>query len=222
MDNHITEGWENLKIRNIAVVGLVLGLVCYWLGSSGMCRFFSSSDPEPKATSKISYRSRMRFDDTGGFFHARDYLKPWRDPTSLADIREAFADLGHRNIAAVDRLLADPARTPAERVQDLVFKASQFMYEGQPSEAYQVLDEARSVAKSSPELEQEWLYTIAFFQGVAGMRRGENENCLECRGEGACIFPIGSTAVHTKPEGSRLAIRHFTEYLGELPEDQAV
>jgi hypothetical protein len=191
-----------------------------------MPKFFSSADPEPPAKisdpSKISYYPRSRFDDSSGFFHAFDYLKPWRDPTSLADIREAFADLGHRNIAAVDRLLAAPARTPAERVQDLVFKASQFMYEGQPSEAYQVLDEARSVAKSSPKLEQEWLYTIVFFQGVAGMRRGENENCLECRGEGACIFPIRPTAVHTKPEGSRLAIRHFTEYLEEFPDDQGV
>jgi hypothetical protein len=185
-----------------------------------MHRLFSSSDPGPKLPSKTSYDPRRPFGDTSGFFHGLDYLKPWRDPTSLADIREAFADLGHRNIAAIDRLLVDPARTPAERVQDLVFKASQFMYEGQPSEAYQVLDEARSVAKSSPKLEQDWLYTIVFFQGVAGMRRGENENCLECRGEGACIFPIRPTAVHTKPEGSRLAIRHFTEYLEEFPEDQ--
>jgi hypothetical protein len=197
----------------------VLGLVCYWLGSSE--KFFSSSSG-PKPVSKISYHPRLRFSDTSGFFRGLDYLKPWRDPTSLADIREAFADLGHRNIAAVDRLLVDLARTPAERVQDLVFKSTQFMYEGQPREAYQVLDEARGVAKSSPELEQEWLYTIVFYQGVAGMRRGENENCLECRGEGACIFPIRPTAAHTKPEGSRLAIRHFTEYLGEFPEDQGV
>src|SRR5262249_43853777 len=186
--------WGNFKIRNIALVGLVLGLVCYWLGSTGMHKFFSSSDPQPPSEisyfSKISYRSRMRFDDSSGFFHVYEKLKPWRDPTSLEEIREAFADLGHRNIADVDRLLADPARTPAERVQDLVFKASQFMYEGEPGEAYQVLDEARSLAKSSPKLEEEWLYTIVFLQGVAGMRRGENDNCLECRGEGACIFPI--------------------------------
>jgi hypothetical protein len=191
-----------------------------------MHKFFSSSDPQPPSEisyfSKISYRSRMRFDDSSGFFHVYEKLKPWRDPTSLEEIREAFADLGHRNIADVDRLLADPARTSAERVQDLVFKASQFMYEGQPREAYQVLDEARTLAKSSPKLEEEWLYTIVFLQGVAGMRRGENENCLECRGEGACIFPIPPTAVHTKPEGSRLAIRHFTEYLGEFPHDPGV
>jgi hypothetical protein len=191
-----------------------------------MHKFFSSSDPQPPAEtsyfSKISYRSRMRFDDSSGFFHVYEKLKPWRDPTSLDEIREAFADLGHRNIADVDRLLADPARTPAERVQDLVFKASQFMYEGQPGEAYQVLDEARSLAKSSVKLEEEWLFTIVFLQGVAGMRRGENDNCLECRGESACIFPISPTAVHTKPEGSRLAIRHFTEYLGEFPHDPGV
>jgi len=60
-----------LKIRKIALVGLVLGLVCYWLGSSGMPKFFSSSDPEPPAKisdpSKISYYPRSRFDDSSGF-----------------------------------------------------------------------------------------------------------------------------------------------------------
>jgi hypothetical protein len=169
-----------LEIRKIALI-VVLGLACYWLASSGMHNFRSSTDseamvsPEIAYFSKISYRPRTRFDDSSGFYHVYEKLKPWRDPTSLDEIRHAFADLGHRNIADVDRLLADPGRTPAERVQDLVFKASQFMYEGQPNEAYQVLDEARTLAKSSPKLEEEWLYAIVFLQGVAGMRRGEND-----------------------------------------------
>ncbi len=40
-----------------------------------------------------------------------------------------------------------------------------------------------------------------------------------CRGESSCILPISRAAVHTKPEGSRLAIKHFTEYLDRFPED---
>ena len=54
------------------------------------------------------------------------------------------------------------------------------------------------------------------------MRRGENENCLDCRGESSCILPIAPAAVHTIPAGSRLAIRHFSEYLEAFPDDLEV
>ena len=40
-----------------------------------------------------------------------------------------------------------------------------------------------------------------------------------CRGESSCILPISPAAVHTNPTGSRLAIRHFTEYLEQFPDD---
>ncbi len=63
---------------------------------------------------------------------------------------------------------------------------------------------------------------MIFLQGVAGLRRGETENCVLCRGEGSCIFPIGPQAVHQQPAGSRLAVRHFTEYLRRHPDDLGV
>ena len=58
--------------------------------------------------------------------------------------------------------------------------------------------------------------------GRDGLRLGENENCIDCRGESSCILPIAPAAVHTKPRGSRLAIRHFTEYLEQFPDDLEV
>ncbi|HLJ11765.1 MAG TPA: CRTAC1 family protein, partial [Planctomycetaceae bacterium] len=54
------------------------------------------------------------------------------------------------------------------------------------------------------------------------LRQGENENCIMCRGESSCILPISPAAVHTNPDGSRLAIRHFTEYLEQFPDDLEV
>ncbi len=54
------------------------------------------------------------------------------------------------------------------------------------------------------------------------MRRGEDENCIECRGEGSCIFPIARSAKHVNPAGARLAVKHFTEYLGRHPDDPGV
>ena len=78
------------------------------------------------------------------------------------------------------------------------------------------------MAKSDRDLAGAWLYTIIFWQGVASMRQGENENCLECRGDSACIYPLSASAIHTKPAGSRAAIRYFTEYLQRFPDDLAV
>ena len=63
----------------------------------------------------------------------------------------------------------------------------------------------------------------SFMQGVTGLRCGENENCVLCRGERcSCILPISPAAVHTKPHGSRMAIRYFSEYLDRFPDDLEV
>ncbi len=66
------------------------------------------------------------------------------------------------------------------------------------------------------------LGTVIYFQGVTALRRGETENCVMCRGESSCILPIAPAAVHTIPAGSRLAIKHFTEYLNVYPGDLEV
>ena len=57
-----------------------------------------------------------------------------------------------------------------------------------------------------PGLAREWLFTVLYAQGVVGLRLGEDENCVMCRGESSCILPIAPAAVHTNPEGSRLAV----------------
>jgi hypothetical protein len=51
------------------------------------------------------------------------------------------------------------------------------------------------------------------------MRLGENDNCIMCRGESSCILPISPEAIHSNPRGSRLAIKHFSEYLERFPGD---
>ncbi len=101
-------------------------------------------------------------------------------------------------------------------------KAILFNYEGEPDRGYEVLQEARSLVEADDRAAHEMLYGIIYLQGVTALRRGENDNCILCRGESSCILPIAPAAVHTKPEGSRLAIRHFTEYLKRFPDDLGV
>src|SRR5262249_51415722 len=93
---------------------------------------------------------------------------------------------------------------------------------GQPARRVWVLGGRRSWLESRDAMAEPWLYSVISFQGVTALRRGENDNCIACRGESSCILPIAPAAVHTSPAGSRLAIRHFTEYLARFPDDLAV
>ncbi len=57
------------------------------------------------------------------------------------------------------------------------------------------------------------LNDINYRLAVAHMRLGETENCCRMNSPESCILPIQSSGVHTLQEGSRQAIRFFTEVL---------
>lgn len=159
--------------------------------------------------------------DSSGFVISNQLLKPWSDSTSLDEIRNSFIDFANQQITRTEPQIA-LSKTANDRMSALMFKATMLMYDGKSSEAYEVLKTIRNLVNSHAELTKRYLYTVIFFQGVAALRRGENENCLECRESSACIFPINSTAIHTKTAGSRQAIQHFEEYLIEFPDDTGV
>jgi hypothetical protein len=190
----------------------------------GLIVFLNLRNPSKESVpvqGRLSYQPR-RDVDIFGFGFAISHLTVWKDPTSLDEIRQSFLDLAERNIARTDADLAHGFPNEQDKFHGLVFKSTMYLYDGNPKRAYETLTEARGLAEANSNLSEEWLYSVIFFQGVAGLRRGETENCLECRGAGACIFPLAPRAIHAKPEGSRLAIRHFTEYLEQFPDDQGV
>lgn len=210
-----------MKARVLLLV-IPLLAVC-GLGVYGIVKALPASRPAaPVAPKRVLNYQPRKFAETSGILSVVAGLQPFKDPTSLESIRDAFEGLDRRGIAEIDQALASK-ETPLEQKPVLLqTKASMLMYGGNTVEAHEVLQQARELVKSSDRLAEEWLYSIIFFQGVSGLRRGEIENCLDCRGEGACIFPIPATAVHTKPAGSRLAIQHFTEYLEQFPTDLGV
>ncbi len=162
--------------------------------------------------------------DTSGYSPMVASIRPWSPDASLESIAEFWKQPGLKVIAELNRLLQE-ARNDGDAkkaVNALAYKAMMFHSEGDPKHAYEALVEARSLLEKNDSLAQESLYTIIYFQGVAAMRRGENENCIDCRGESSCILPISPAAVHTNPTGSRLAIGHFTEYLAQFPDDLEV
>ena len=58
--------------------------------------------------------------------------------------------------------------------------------------------------------------------GIAEMRRGENDNCVNNRNAESCIFPLGAKACHRLVSGSENAIKHFLRCLNRNPKDLEV
>jgi hypothetical protein len=175
--------------------------------------------PDKKATPpRARYKPRHPV-DTSGFVTVAERIPPWPASASLDRVASAWRGAGPRLFAEVDAEMKQRILPADALLEDLFAKAALMHYEGEPERAYAVLEQARRLTETDPTLTVEFLYTVIAFQGVSALRWGETENCVLCRGESSCIIPLVPAAVHLKPNGSRLAIKHFTEYLNEFPDD---
>ena len=182
---------------------------------------------DPAADADVPRKGKTRYipkrtHDTSGFFQMVAFVKPWPHNATLEEVGQAFQGVGPRTIAEIDRKLATSLLAPDDEIKSHLVRVLMFNQEGKPDRAYAALQGVRSRVEADDDLAHNWLYTIIHMQGVVSMRRGENDNCIMCRGEGSCIIPIAPAAVHTVPDGSRQAIVHFTEYLAQFPDELEV
>jgi hypothetical protein len=167
-------------------------------------------DSGSTVSGEVDYQPRMVLDGSG-YGWVMSAVKPWEPGASLEDIAERFRVAVRQSIESLDRILMDSGLS-GDEVASARYSRSTFLnYEGDPKKAYDDLAVARGLVEKNPGIAKGFLYTIIYNQGITAMRRGENENCISCRGESSCVLPIKSEAVHQNPEGSRLAIKHFRE-----------
>ena len=167
--------------------------------------------------------SDVWFDDSG-IFLATAFEATVTDPGSLAQVGLARQGRGARGIATIGGELA---RIGTPRTDDDARRAARYqlyigglhMFDGQFEEAMRRFEAARAVHPRRPAL---FGANVEALLGVAAMRRGEVDNCITCCTDASCIFPLAASAVHRETTGSRQAIRHFTAYLAERPEDIGV
>jgi hypothetical protein len=163
--------------------------------------------------------------ENAGFPTACRFTGPIRDNGSIEETREAIRTRARRGIAELrGRLQGLSTRTPEDAfrvVQTLSAIAYLSMSEGDFDEAAAWAERALATATAGGG-PRELRANLEALVGVIHLRRGETENCLECLGPSSCIFPIAVEAIHRNPSGSREAVRRFTAYLKERPEDQGV
>jgi len=180
-----------------------------------------SKESEPAPARAIEYKPRQEIDPTGSSSISSE-VKPWPADASLETIATAWDRNGYMAIGRIDALLANHRLPDEDRLPLLIKKATMLNYEGESDRAYAVLEEARFLTEREPVHDEQWKFTICYMQGLASLRRGETENCVMCRGESSCILPLSPSARHTNQAGSRLAVKHFTEYLEKFSDDLEV
>src|SRR5205814_5512235 len=84
-----------------------------------------------------------------------------------------------------------------------------YMHEGKLAEAASWLERALELSRR-PEVSPDVQANLRALLGIAALRRGEIENCLECLGPSSCIFPSATEAAHAPQAASRAAGKPFT------------
>ncbi len=176
-----------------------------------------NSEPQADNFEPTGYQPRRAI-ETSGYLAIFDHIPTWRNSGPLEEHAAAYRQAIPHGLAEMDRQMNDGFDP---MVTALLAKAGLLHAKGDPEGAYKVLDDLESRVKGS-DGELRWLYTVIFYKGVSAMRMAENDNCILCRGESSCIFPITAAAVHANPKGSRLAIEHFSAYLQQFPDDLEV
>lgn len=65
---------------------------------------------------------------------------------------------------------------------------------------------------------EDFLFMLHDQLGIAWLRLGEQENCIENHTTDSCLLPIQGNGVHTLKEGSLRAIKHYEINLSERPD----
>lgn len=160
--------------------------------------------------------------DDSGFGMVGTYVSPIQNPRSLEHLRDCYQEAGYRGVRQLQEQLDRGALLPEQRLDLLLKMARLYLYEGEFVQASKPLQEARQLIETHADRLQHELPLVLLLQGVAALRRGEWDNCVECGCDASCIFPLQTAAYHQRPAGSREAIQHFNDYLQLLPNDLGV
>jgi hypothetical protein len=121
------------------------------------------------------------------------------------------------------REMVQKAAGPMERYGLRMRLAGQLLQSGASREALQELESLQSAivempaSLASPAQKAEEAARLQGAIGLAALRLGEQENCIQNHGASSCVFPIERAGVHHIQAGARRAIEAFTTRLTAEP-----
>lgn len=122
--------------------------------------------------------------------------------------------------AALTRQELEGVTDPATRARGLYLLAPELLLSGDTDGALTALRELDQLLLSSDDPSAGRLrQDIEEMIGVAYLRLGEQQNCLEHADAEACLLPIRGGGVHRVETGSRGAIKQFEKILSQRPDN---
>jgi hypothetical protein len=118
-----------------------------------------------------------------------------------------------------------PDAPPSTRIPLHVQLGGEELRIGNTGRAIQHLTEARRLLGEMERgrgVRPDLVFNASYMLGVAHLRRAETENCCAARHAESCLLPIRGGGVHARPDGSRDAMRWFTDVLRRAPGDSDV
>jgi tetratricopeptide (TPR) repeat protein len=166
--------------------------------------------------------------ELSGRFEVALFLERPADPEDLQSIcdgrRQAIDAALSAHREALERQLAAPER--ARDAADLAWTyhalGQLWAYAGRLDRAAEALERALATARAREKTDPRFAGATAELEalvGVAHLRRGELENCVDDHRAASCIFPVREEGRHRRPSGSEQAMAFFLRYLARRPDD---
>ncbi len=112
--------------------------------------------------------------------------------------------------------VSDQNQIPYRSFKREYFTAISYLKVGDESKAVDIFERISSLSKVSfPADYREIMYR----QGIANIRLGERQNCVNNHTGESCVIPIVNTGIHTLRGGSLRAIEIYSELLKSDPKD---
>lgn len=143
-------------------------------------------------------------------------------------VRQAYARINPMGIqatynaerVAIMKKQLDAETNPGKRINLELEYAFELLKEGRSLESLQQYEATtKTIIENKIPLDPQTKRNLLFIVGMAYMRHGEIENCVQSHNHESCFIPIKGGGVHQLPFGSRKAIIQFETILKEFPND---
>jgi hypothetical protein len=166
--------------------------------------------------------------EDGGLSVAREFTPPIHDPASLRELRDAIGVRGRLGLAVLQAEF-DQVRLRFRAPKEEVAAAAQLLhrigllhlYEGRYPEAAACFQRALELGRPSDFSTQDRAQRMALL-GICSMRQGEADNRTDSVGHSSDDPQIRRETVQGRQAGAQEAIRRFSAYLAEWPDDLRV
>lgn len=216
-----------VSLAVVGLIGLVASLVVY-LGSRPDKEIAEKSEQTPRTKRSSIFVDPAEVLGETGIGLASQYNLPVNDPLSLTELKKSISGRGERGLQDLQARYRNLriSSTSDKEDQKQAFEMQRQIgilqvYMGEMQQAESAYKKALELARAA-DLDQAQQLKIIAALGLVNLRRGEQENCIECLGASSCIFPIVPEAAHKNQTGSRNAIKYFDEYLAKLPTDYRI